>query len=358
MTLTARGRRSAKIVVATSPAPETPQLNPFVELLYGSMPSDISLNKISVRSLVLGKYDAVHIHWPEHLLRRHGRRCRFVDALGLCSILLVARFHSTLTVWTVHNPTPHDPGNTLERLALRLFGRFINVKIWMNDHSLPEGAGRRGRQVDTVIKHGHYLPEVERAGVRSTYRRNSLISFGSLRYSSGVKRLLDAFSAVQEPCLTLHLLGEPADPHVAASIKSHLETIGDERIIWTPERMAAFALYTEVAESQLCVLPYKNLENSGALLLALSLCTPVLAPNTPTVREIQAEVGPGWIYTFDVLTPAKLEETIRRVRSEFRAGAPQFADCRDWSRIGGAHHKIYTHSRERAGSEVGNSFQD
>lgn len=69
-------------------------------------------------------------------------------------------------------------------------------------------------------------------------------------------------------------------------------------------------LAREVSSAELVVLPYRDMHNSGTLLLALSLARPVLVPRTPNNVAVAAEVGPGWIFMYD----GELDAGVIRVR--------------------------------------------
>ena len=66
-------------------------------------------------------------------------------------------------------------------------------------------------------------------------------------------------------------------------------------------------------EAQLVVLPYRQMLNSGALLLALSLARPVLAPWSGANAAIAEEVGEGWLTLYrGELDAATLAAALRR----------------------------------------------
>jgi beta-1,4-mannosyltransferase len=62
-------------------------------------------------------------------------------------------------------------------------------------------------------------------------------------------------------------------------------------------------LVEAVGEAQVVVLPYRQMHNSGALLLALSLDRRVLVPSGPVTDELAARVGEHWVCTADLTTP-------------------------------------------------------
>ncbi len=72
-----------------------------------------------------------------------------------------------------------------------------------------------------------------------------------------------------------------------ARIAHHLEHVPDDD------------LAAEVAHAQLVVLPYREMHNSGAVLLALSLDRPVLVPRNEVTDALAAEVGPWWVQRYD-----------------------------------------------------------
>ena len=101
------------------------------------------------------------------------------------------------------------------------------------------------------------------------------------------------------------------------------------------------ALAREVGLAELVVLPYRQMHNSGTLLLALSLARPVLAPWSEANAAIAEEVGPGWVHLYEgELAPALLALTLARVRDGRRGPAPDLSR-REWLAIGREHHRSY-----------------
>jgi hypothetical protein len=87
----------------------------------------------------------------------------------------------------------------------------------------------------------------------------------------------------------------------------------------------------------LVVLPYKAMHNSGALLLALSLDTPVLAPDNEVNRHLAEEVGDGWLHLFEgTLTIEDLERTLKAVAATPTRGRPDLS-AREWPESAALH---------------------
>ncbi len=55
-------------------------------------------------------------------------------------------------------------------------------------------------------------------------------------------------------------------------------------------------LVREISMSEMVVLPYRFMHNSGAVLLALSLDRPVLVPDNEVNRLLEIEVGSDWVH--------------------------------------------------------------
>jgi beta-1,4-mannosyltransferase len=100
-------------------------------------------------------------------------------------------------------------------------------------------------------------------------------------------------------------------------------------------------LRDEIAAAELVVLPYRELHNSGAALLALSLERPVLLPASEVASALTDEVGPGWVHLYSgELTGAALATALTRSRDVVRAGRPDLSR-REWTGAGAGHRAVY-----------------
>ena len=82
--------------------------------------------------------------------------------------------------------------------------------------------------------------------------------------------------------------------------------------------------------ADLVAIPYDDIMHSGSALLALSFDRPVLVPEAGAMEELQEDVGPDWVYTYNgPLTASTLESTLQAAQSASRvARAP--IDHRSW----------------------------
>ena len=83
------------------------------------------------------------------------------------------------------------------------------------------------------------------------------------------------------------------------------------------------------------------MHNSGALLLALSLDTPVLAPDNEVNRRLAEEVGEGWLHLFEgTLTIEDLERALKAVTANPPDGRPDLS-AREWPASAALHAAVF-----------------
>ena len=212
-------------------------------------------------------------------------------ASSSCSSWRSCGYAGAALVRTLHNVTPHEPPTWLQARALRLSDRATTLWITLTERTQPPTSAPA-----VIVPHGHYrdwfarAPHVERVPGR-------LLHFGRVRPYKGLGSLLAAFSRLPGEAFSLRVVGKTEADHLAAEL--HAACDADPRITALDAYVSDEVLAREVYESELVVLPFTETTNSGSLLLALSLDRPVLVPRSPIVDEIAAEVGPGWVLTYD-----------------------------------------------------------
>jgi glycosyltransferase involved in cell wall biosynthesis len=318
--------------------------NPYITMLTAAVrrTPGIEVVTFSYRAALLGRYDVVHLHWPETILGQGGRRLSGRLARWALTALLLVRLTLTRTpvVRTVHNVEHPADAGPFQRLLLRWFDRLTTHRILLNDRTECPGP-------TTTIPHGHYRDWY--TGPRSPMLPGRLQYVGLVRRYKGVEGLVEAFRSVADDSLTLGIAGAASTPGLAATITTLAG--GDPRIALQFDYLSDDELVAAVTGAELVVLPYRFMHNSGTVLAALSLDRPVLVPDTPVNADLAAEVGPGWIHTFTGdLTGADIESALAAAR-EPRAASPDL-DAREWAGAGRAHLAIYRLALSRAGSAV------
>jgi beta-1,4-mannosyltransferase len=233
----------------------------------------------------------------------------------------------------VHNTRPHEPGSRVEGALLRWCDRSTTLQVRLNEE-IPSPL-RAPEQVILLAHYGGWYRH--RTVPRSVHGR--LLYFGLVRPYKGVPQLLDAFEGIDDAGVSLRIVGSCDDADLEARILAGVA--GNSRVSAELSYVDDDALAHEIGQAELVVLPYLAMGNSGALLTALCLDRPVLAPATPTSRALATEVGDGWVITYEgSLTPQHLVDGLTAVRAAGRAASPDLSR-RDWSVVGPQHLDAY-----------------
>jgi glycosyltransferase involved in cell wall biosynthesis len=328
------------IVLATWPYdPE----NPFQDLLasrfeeHGIVPigmtrlSDLD-DPLGLPALVELQSDgvlvALHVHWLARVLRGAESEAEGQERVASFLATMDAfRAAGGRIVWTVHNVLPHDTAYPALDLELRrgVVARADVVHVLSAGTVAAVAAAPAGYEIPEAkvlhVPHPAYLGAYPDPVSASDARRHHDLAVddlvfgfvGNLRPYKGLDDLLVAFEAlVADPPdarrRRLLITGAPArDGSMDALIEraqAHPDVVVDAR------RIPADELSVPLRASDVMVLPYRDSLNSGALLLALSFGTPVIAAASPHVSET---VGPDASITFDPDDRAALGRALRDV---------------------------------------------
>ena len=325
--------RSHPLVVLQSVREVRDTTNPYIAQLLSGLQGaeDIRVERFTWRTALLGRWDVLHLHWPELVFRRSSSARTLVGMVLFLVLLVRARVLHRAVVRTVHNTVPHEPGLPGERALLRLCDRWTTTALTLSD------AVRLPGVPEVAVPHGDYVAwfagQPHPAAVPGR-----VASVGLIRPYKGVEGLVAAFRSTQDATLSLHVVGKPSDEAIAAAVR---DAAGDDRRVTVRLGHAADPdLAREVGEAELVVLPYRTMQNSGAALLALSLDRPVLLPDNRLNRALQQEVGPGWVQLFEGdLTAGSLERALAAVRAP-RSASPDLSR-RAWPRVVSGHVDAY-----------------
>lgn len=309
--------------------------NPYVRLLAESVKPDVEVVGFSWRTLLLGEYDAVHLHWPEYLVRQP-TRLRTVAAriLMLCALARI-RLKRVPIVRTMHNRSTHVSTVRIDDWILGRLDSMVHARIWL--------AARREEDAlrsvsDEVILHGDYSPWLKELGVEVTEApgKDRLLCFGIMRRYKRFEDPAKAILAAGRGCLTI--AGSPADESYAGELRSLASSSG-ESIRYIGRRLADTELIALIQQSDVVVVPYDDLYNSGVILLALSLQRPVAVRDSCAAKDLVAEYGDYWIRVFGSEFGPESLPLILDGRTA--ASGPAHSADRHWSKVGRQHRDLY-----------------
>jgi len=274
-----------------------------------------------------------HCHWPEHLIRSKNWGQRWVGRALFILFLFRLQLGHIAVVRTVHNLSPHERGGWLERALLRRLDRNTSLWIALTDQTpMPSDAKVR------VIPHGHYRDWYSKYPIPKI-QPGRLLFFGLIRAYKGVEELIEGFTECSDPDAQLRIVGSGADPGLRERID--LATKRDSRITAHLAHATDEQLAEEIGRAGAVVLPYREMHNSGALLLTLSLGRRAAVPASDVAEALSTEVGRGWVSTFQ---PPCDSTVIARAIDQSRLPLPTRPpdlSTREWDRIGSLHAAAY-----------------
>lgn len=310
--------------------------NPYITMLDRALAAtpEVEHLRFSWRGAILGRYDVFHWHWPE--VKLHGGSAATSVGKYVLTALISLR-HSLsrriAVVRTVHNlELPDD--NAARLWLLRRIEHQADHRIVLNETTLlPEGTAR------SVILHGHYRdwyapqPRADRV-------RGRLGTFGGVRRYKGVSGFVDAYAEARgdDAELSMTIGGKASTQELADDLRSRVEGLAG--VTLQLEFLSDAELVELVTASELVVLAYRFMHNSGSVLAALSLDRPVLVPRNEPNEALAAEVGAEWVQMYDGEVDGRaLLEALRAVR-RIAQERPDLSR-REWADAGTSHAAAY-----------------
>lgn len=308
-----------RLKVLMSAGPLKRDDNPYLQQLVIGLREHIDVEPLSWRAALFFRPDIFHVHWPHQLYRANGRAKTMVKRPLSAILLARLRCYGVPVVATVHNVTSHEAERGVERVLLRMLERMVTLRIYLNESEQNDPA------YGVVILHGDYRAWLHEHGVDVSPRRpeRDVILFGWLRRYKAIEHLI---AAAREAGATLTVTGQAIEPAYERALRATMT--GIPGAILDTRYGDDDELTSDILRHRLVCLPYPHMYNSGALLYALSVGRPVLAPRSPSNEAIVREVGEQWLMLYDgPLTAAILRDALSRTPSP---GVPDLSR-RDWA---------------------------
>ncbi len=294
--------------------------------------------------------DLWHLHHPEGVVYRRSLAGSLFETIAFLGLLWLARLRGTRILWTMHDLGSNDGLHPrLEAWFRRAFIPAVDAVICLSERGramaferFPALIGRPAH----VVPHGHYRDAYPRTMTRETARRQLalpqeatvLLHFGLMRPYKNVPHLIRRFGAMPRPGTVLLVVGKPFDSAIEREVRDAAQGASNIRLDlrWVPpEDVEAF-----FTASDLVVLPYRRILNSGAVMLALTFARPVLVPDLGSMREQQAAFGADWIRLYAGDLRSEDLETACAWANARRAREPDLARG-DWAEIARRTREVY-----------------
>lgn len=308
-----------KLAVLGWPAFRNRTFNPYNASLYDRLVEQgVVVEESSPRKVMFGRYDVWHVHWPDLICSDKRLRVALFRSLGFIFLMGVARIRNLKIVWTVHNLKAHEATHVwLERLTKACFLRAISgfISLTRSAHAaVLERYPDLGQLESAIIAHGHYRGAYPDTVTRAQARERLGIApdqfvfgfFGMVRPYKNVPGLIKAFRSLRHDDALLLIRG-----HVQGGYRGEVEAAcgGDAAVRCELEFIETDAMQCYMRATDIAVLPYSEILNSGAALLALSFGVPIVVPAIGSLAELQDLVGEEWVFTYrGEISPAILSQ--------------------------------------------------
>lgn len=335
--------------VLAKPAFSNKSQNPYNYLLYNRLEKigNCKVEEFEPWKAVIFRYDIFHMHWPEVMLSKHGLFFSVVTVNIFLLLIKWMKLRDTRIVWTVHNVNSHDypykswREQKFEKWYMRKFTELLDGAIGLSGASLKKATEAYpvlSAKQSAVIPHGHYKDvypdEVSKKIARSQldigYNKFLISFFGQIRPYKNVFQLIRAYQALDDN-IDLLIAGNP----VHSSLENEIRRLSGnfDGISLMLKFIPNEELQYIFKATDLVVIPYQKVLNSGSVLLSLSYDTPVLVPDCGSMLELQHQLGECWVQVYsNDLTSGDLEKAVEVVKTKTQARCKAI-DQFGWDRI-------------------------
>jgi glycosyltransferase involved in cell wall biosynthesis len=244
-----------------------------------------------------GRFDGIHLHWPEHLwgAGSAGRRSRLRGVIGMWRFLRLAQRLRVPIIWTVHDLAPHERGDWVDEVGYRILGRYAAITVCHDTHTRSRiRAGLRANAADVFVmamgvESAAWPAPRDREGVRTelgvTGQERLLLCFGSIRPYKGLEGPIDAMRMLA-PGHRLVIVGEALDPDYLEALRRRARST--ERILVDGRRLGEQEASDVIHTSDCAIFAYRTITGSAALFCPLGAGVGVVTSDLPFFAETLA----------------------------------------------------------------------
>lgn len=279
---------------------------------YGSVSGGISKMKYYLKGMISLYFylirqeqkQIVHYHWPKF------------SPLDYLFVLLIKRRKNVSVVATVHNNLPHEI-RFFDRYFFKNFYQLVDHFIFHSMQNKIDFESLFFQLEDNFHEIPHYSYEVQESDHKPD--QTSILFFGSIRHYKGLDILLEALGKVRKELdFSLTVAGNPEidmAPLKDLSIKNGIKT--NWQLGWVDKE----DIDRIFADHHIVVLPYRNIDNSGVVNLAMSYGKVVIASEIGGLKYLIKNEENGFLVpaedvsalssTIERLLEMDFDETIR-----------------------------------------------
>ena len=273
--------------------------NPFQERFYHSIANHgVSVTPLRYRSLLpllqSSNFDILHLDWIHPFYKAGNLFSSCLKALIEEVDICLSR--PTRIVWTAHNLYSHDSflPQGMERAFIGRVCRHIDAIVGFSS----AGLQRLNREFpfvkekkQFVIPHGHYIDDyetpmdMEQARERLNLPQNSkiILYLGGMRDNKGVRDLVEAFVSIRDTERVFLVLAGGSETD---RMRGFLDGIENTKGVILHRRTIPkdeIPIYFGAAD--IAALPFKEIFNSGSMILAVSMKKCIIIPDLSVLNE-------------------------------------------------------------------------
>lgn len=302
--------------------------------------------------------DLLQFDWPHdwysgrNIITRQIKRAMY--EFGLIGL------RSKPLVWTAHNLYAHDAKNI--SYEKKMIQKLINVcdgVIVLSERSkqqLREHYRVNNNTIVSAIPHGHYIDiypnDVSRYEARQAFGIEDAckvcLSLGRILPYKGLEELIHSFAMLDINDAVLIIAGACADQQYLETLQNMAKSLvgNNRKIIFRPGFVDENEMQLYFNAADVCAFPFKNILNSGSLLLAMSFGKCVVAPDVGSITEVAHHEG---LFAYKPNADEGLSKALisaMKLTEEERSNREKIIldytiDNFDWKKIGGKVLNLY-----------------
>ena len=271
----------------------------------------------------------------------------YTNILVLFNLLFVKILFGkvVLTVHDVSSFSNSSNSSIIGKLVYKLTDRIMTH----NEFSKSEIINANLSSCISIVPHGNYTPFInvqydkekskEQLGIPNN--RRILLFFGMIKKVKGLEILLSALKGVikRNPDVLLVIAGKPWGNDFSAYQKIIDENNLSEYILLHTKFISQEDVEHYYCASDLVVLPYKKIYQSGVLMMTLSYERPALVSDLPPLKEIISDNENGFLFKTenvnDLTTKLNSILSDKGLMEKVRVKGTELVNTKyDWSVIG------------------------
>lgn len=223
-------------------------------------------------------------------------------------------------VYTIHNVFPHSTIQTAKREKYKK--RFLSIDKSIDHYIVHTETTARELEQQfsiekgrlTVVAHGIFKPnyQLRQNSVLNHEAKKTIIFYGFNRRNKGADILVEATNMLPlelKKKVRVLIVGRTSDEY----LQELQEKAGDADVSIRPTFVPDNELYEMIENADYIALPYREISQSGVLLLALYFRKPLLVSDLPSFRETLKGFSADMF--FETENPKSMCELIERMLS-------------------------------------------